>query len=205
MIQKIKTLFFSFAVTLLISNCATSNMVYEHEQLTLQMNDAQFQLQGTTLEQQQKSFNALSLTQNLLRLDDGSMVTYEEVRTAMQYHFYYSTRRSIEILFNAKRVVKYYYKNHLYAFQVVLKDNRIINVLARQSHDKKLKMVYGLSTKKLNSILKKLDTNAPTFTYNNVIELSHEPTPFMTQWTIWNINFVPLVMPRRHGGRAQII
>jgi len=205
MIQKIKTLFLSFTVTLLISSCATSNMVYKHEQLMLQMNDSQFQLHGTALEQKTKNFNALSLTQNLLRLDDGSMVIYEEVRTDMQYHFYHTTRRSIEILFNAKRVIKYYYKKHLYAFQVVLKDNRVINILARQSHDKKLKMVYGLSTEKLNSILKKLDTNAPTFTYNNVIELSHEPTPFMTQWTIWNIHFVPLVMPMRHRGHAQII
>ena len=205
MIQKIKTLFFSFTVTLLISSCATSNMVYKHEQLMLQMNDAQLQIHGTALEQRAKSFNALSLTQNLLRLDDDSIVAYEEVRTDMQYHFYHTTRRTIEILFNAKRVVRYYYKSHLYAFQVVLNDNRIINVLARQSHDKKLKMVYGLSTKKLNSILKKLDTNAPTFTYNTVIDLSHEPTPFMTQWTIWNIHFVPLVMPRHHGRRAQII
>lgn len=204
MIQKIKTLFVSFTVTLLINSCATSNMLYKHEQLILQMNDVQFQLHGTALEQQQKSFNALSLTQNLLRLDDGSMVAYEEVRTDMQYHFYHTTRRSIEILFNA-RVIKYYYKRHLYAFQVVLKDNRIINVLARQSHDKKLKMVYGLSTEKLNRILKRLDTNAPTFTYNNVIDLNHEPTPFMTQWTIWNIHFVPLVMPMRHRGHAQII
>ena len=205
MIQKIKTLFFSFTVILLINSCATSNMVYKNEQLILQMNDSQLQVHGTALEQRTKSFNALSLTQNLLRLDDGSIVAYEEVRTDMQYHFYHTTRRSIEILFNAKRVVSYYYKSHLYAFQVVLKDNRIINVLARQSHDKKLKMVYGLSTKKLNSILKKLDTNAPTFTYNTVIDLNHEPTPFMTQWTIWNVHFVPLVIPRRQGRHAQII
>jgi hypothetical protein len=204
MTQKIKTLFFFFTVTLLISSCATSNMVYKHEQLMLQMNDAQFQVHGTTLEQRKKSFNALSLKQNLLRLDDGSMVAYEEVRTDMQYHFYHTTRRSIEILFNA-RVIKYYYKRHLYAFQVLLKDNRVINVLARQSHDKQLKIVYGLSTEKLNRILKRLDTNAPTFTDNNVIDLNHEPTPLMTQWTVWNIHFVPLIMPRRHGRHAHII
>lgn len=200
MIQKIKILFVSFTVTLFINSCATSNIVYTQEQLILGMNDTQLQIQGTTLEQRNKNFNTLSLTQNLLRLDDGSMVVYEESRTDMQYHFYPPIRRIVEVLFDAKPVTKYYYKSHLYAFQVVLKDNRVINVLAKQSHDKKIQMVYGLSTEKLNTILKTLDSNAPTFSYKNVMDLSHEPTPFITQWTTWNIHFVPLILPFRHRG-----
>lgn len=200
MILKLKILFISFTVILLINSCATSNIVYKHEQLILEMNDTQLQIQGTALEQRNKNFNALSITQNRLRLDDGSMVVYEEARTDMQYHFYPHIRRIVEILFNAKPLTKYYYKSHLYAFQVVLKDNRVINVLVKKSHDKKIKMVYGLSTEKLNTILKTLDRNAPTFSYKNVMDLSHEPTPFITQWTTWNIHFVPLIIPFRHRG-----
>ena len=201
MMTEITKLLVSIVLILLISACATSNISYTNEQLSLQINDSFLQVHGTQLKQNRENFSTLFLTQNLLRLDDGSLVVYEDARTDMQYQFDPTATRSIGIIFDAKRVVKVYYNALIYAFQVVLKDNRVLNVLATQSYDQELKMVYGMSTEKLNSILKNLDPNAKPVHYNNVINLSHEPTPFMSQWTTWKVHFVPLVVPLRHMGR----
>lgn len=201
MISKITKLLISLVLIFLISACATSNISYKNEQLSLQINDSQLQVHGTQVDQRTENFSTLFLTQNLLRLDDGSLVVYEDARTDMQYQFDPTATRSIDIIFDAKRVVSVYYNALIYAFQVVLKDNRVLNVLATQSYDQELKMVYGMSTEKLNSMLKNLDPNAKPVYYNNVINLSHEPTPFMSQWTTWKVHFVPLVIPlRRIGG-----
>ena len=201
MMSKITKLLVSIVLILLISACATSNISYNNEQLSLQINDSHLQVHGTQLKQNRENFSTLFLTQNLLRLDDGSIVMYEEARTDMQYQFDPTTTRSISIIFDAKQVVKVYYKALVYAFQVVLKDNRVLNVLATQGYDQELKMVYGMSTEKLNSMLKKLDPDALPVDYKNVINLSNEATPFMSRWTTWKIHFVPLVVPLRRIGR----
>jgi len=200
MIREITKLLVSLVLILLISACATSNISYKNEQLSLQINDSHLQIHGTQLKQHRENFSTLFLTQNLLRLDDGSMVMYEEAQTDMQYQFDPTTPRSIGIIFDAKRVVKVYYKALVYAFQVILKDNRVLNVLATQGYDQKLQIVYGMSTKKLNSMLKNLDPDAQPVEYKNVINLSHEPTPFISQWTTWKVHFVPLVIPLRRIG-----
>jgi len=201
MIREITKLLVSLVLILLISGCATSNISYKNEQLSLQINDSHLQIHGTQLKQHKENFSTLFLTQKLLRLDDGSIVMYEEARTDMQYQFEPTTTRSIGIIFDAKRVVKVYYNTLIYAYQVVLQDNRVLNVLATQGYDQKLNMVYGMSTEKLNSMLKNLDPNAKPVHYNNVINLSHEPTPFMSRWTTWKVHFIPLVIPIRSMGR----
>ena len=199
MFKIIKQLLF-ITVILLISGCGTSNISYQNEQLSLQINKSHLQVHGTQVDQRKENFSTLFLTKNLLRLDDGSLIVYEDARTDMQYQFDPTATRSIDIIFDAKRVVKVYYNALIYAFQVVLKDNRVLNVLATQSYDQELKMVYGMSTEKLNSMLKNLDPNAKPVHYNNVINLSHEPTPFMSRWTTWKVHFIPLVVPLRRIG-----
>jgi argonaute-like protein implicated in RNA metabolism and viral defense len=200
MFKIIKQLLF-ITLILLISGCGTSNISYQNEQLSLQINKSHLQVHGTQVDQRKENFSTLFLTKNLLRLDDGSLIVYEDARTDMQYQFDPTATRSIDIIFDAKRVVKVYYNALIYAFQVVLKDNRVLNVLATQSYDQELKMVYGMSTEKLNSMLKNLDPNAKPVHYNNVINLSHEPTPFMSRWTTWKVHFVHLVVPLRRIGR----
>lgn len=194
-------LLFSTVLIFLISACATSSIDYNNEQLSLQINDSHLKIDGIQLRQHKENFRTLFLTQKLLRLDDGSLVVYEDARTDLQYQFDTTTARSIGIIFDAKRVVKVYYSTLIYAFQVVLKDNRVVNVLATQGYDQRLQIVYGMSTEKLNRMLLNLDPDAQPLYYKNVIDLSHESTPFMSRWTTWKVHFVPLVIPIRRMGR----
>ena len=122
MMSKITKLLVSIVLILLISGCATSNISYKNEQLSLQINDSHLQIHGIQVQQHRENFSTLFLTQNLLRLDDGSIVMYEEARTDMQYQFDPTTTRTIGIIFDAKRVVRVYYNALIYAFQLVLKD-----------------------------------------------------------------------------------
>jgi len=185
------------AVLILINSCATSNLSYHNEQLNLQINDSHLQVRGTQLKQQRENFSTLFLTQYLLRLDDGSHVVYEKAKTDMQYEFEPTTVRTISIIFDAKKVIKVYYNTLVYAFQVILQDNRVLNVLATKGFDQELNMVYGMSTEKLNSMLIKLDPNARPAYYKNTINLSNESEPFMSRWTTWKVHFIPLVVPVR--------
>ncbi len=199
--HKMTKLLFSAITLLILSGCATSNLSYKNEALNIRINDTSLQVHGTKLDEKNENFSTLFLTQNLLRLDDGSLVVYEEAETDMQYRFDPTTPRSIKIIFDAKRVIKFHYNTFIYAFQVILKDNRVLNVLVAQGYDQELQMVYGMSTEKLNDMLIKLGQNVQPAYYKNVINIANEPSPYMSKWSIPKVHIVPLVVPLARIGR----
>lgn len=192
----------ALSAALLLSACSNpATLTYNNEQLQLQVKDAHLQLHGTLLKQQRENFSTLFLTQKLLRLDDGSIVMYENAETDMQYQFDPTTTRSIGIIFDAKGVNKMYENSLLFAYQVILQDNRVLNMIVSQGYDQELIMIYGMSTSKLNSMLRELDPNAPLAYYKNSIDLSKEPNPLMSRWTTYKVHIIPLVIPLRRIGR----
>lgn len=199
--KHVNIIIITFLSALLLNSCAPSSLSYSNEQLQIQVNDAYLQLNGTKLKQQRENFSTLFLTQNLLRLDDGSIVMYENAQTDLQYQFDPTTTRSIRIIFDAKSINKVYENALLFAYQVVLQDNRVLNIIVSQAYDQELKMVYGMSTPKLNSMLRKLDPKAPSAYYENSINLNNERNPLMSRWTTYKIHIIPLVVPLRRMGR----
>lgn len=188
-------------ITLLINGCATSNLSYKNEQVNIRIDKTSLNMHGMPLEKKNENFSTLFLTQNLLRLDDGSLVVFEEADTDLQYRFEPTTPRSIKVIFDAKRVIKVHYNTFIYAFQVVLKNNKVLNVLAAQGFDQELQMVYGMSTERLNDMLRKLGQDAKPAYYKNVIDLRHEPSPYLSQWDVQKVHIVPLVVPIGRLGR----
>jgi hypothetical protein len=198
---KLITLLLSIYVLFLLSGCATSDLSYKNDNIHLRINDASLQVHGVALQEKHDNFSTLFLTQRLLRLDDGSLAVFEDARTDMQFQFDQTTPRSIKIIFDAKSVLRVHYDTFIYAFQVVLKDNRVLNVLVAQGYDQELQMLYGMSTEKMNNMLKELGQDAKPAFYKNVIDLSSEPTPYITGWTVQKVHLAPLVVPVPRFGR----
>ena len=201
--KRMHSMIITLSSALLLSACSNpTTLSYKNEKLQIQTNDASLQLHGTLLKQQKENFSTLFLTQNLLRLDDGSMVMYENAETDLQYQFDPTTTRSIGIIFDAKGVNKVYENALLFAYQVILPDNRLLNVIVSQGYDQELIMVYGMSTSKLNSMLRAIDPNAPSAPYQNSITLNNEPNPLLSRWTSYKVHMIPLVIPLRRIGRV---
>jgi len=181
--------------TLMISGCGISNLSYDNKQLTLQIEKEYLQLNGTLLNERRDNFSSLYLTQKVLRLDEGNLVVYEDARTDMLYEFEPMITRSIQVIFEAKGVIKVYGKSHLYAYQLIMKDGSILNMIAQQGDSQRLKFVYGMSTVQLNKMLKELDPDANAAYYKKVITLKDESHAIFSKWDVQKVHFVPLVVP----------
>jgi len=199
-LNKILKPLLSAFVVLLLSGCATSDLSYNNENIHLRIKDASLQVKGKTLEAKHDNFSTLFLTQKLVRLDDTTLVVFEEARTDMQYRFEPTTSRSIKIIFDAKQVIRVHYNTSIYAFQVVMKGKRVLNVLVAQGYNQRLQMLYGMSTDKMNEMLSALGQDVKPALYKDVIDLRDEPTPFMSQWSIRSVHLAPLVVPFRPFG-----
>ena len=193
--KKIIRLAFATIVILMISGCGMSNLSYDNKQLTVQVEKEYLQMDGALLNKHRDNFSSLFLSQKVLRLNEGNLVVYEDARTDLSYEFEPPITRSIKIIFEAKSVIMVYGKSHLYAYQLILKDGRILNIVAQQGDTQQLKFLYGLSTSQLNKMLKYLDPDTEGAYYKQVIKLQDEGHAILSKWNVQKVHFVPLVVP----------
>ncbi len=202
MIKKIIKPLLALTAMFMLSGCGMSNLNYNNKQLTLQVEQGVFQTNGTLLNAQIYNFNTLLINQKIIRLDEGNLVVYEDARTDLNYQFDPTTTRSIEVIFEAREVIRVYGKSLLFAYQLILKDGRILNVIAQQDDDQYLRILYGMSTVQLNKMLKQVDPDAREAYYKQVIIIQDEQNAIFSKWDVMKIHFYPLVVPlRRLMGR----
>lgn len=180
---------------LLLSGCGVSNLTYQDKQLILQVDKEYLQLDGELVKVDKDSFGSLFITQKILRLDNGHMAVYEDAMSDHLYEFEPGITKSIKVIFNAKSVIIAYAKNSLYAYQLILKDEKILNLIAQQSDSQRLRMVYGMDSTQLDQILKKLDLNTKSVYYRDVMIIENQNKAILSKWTVQNVHFFPLIVP----------
>ena len=196
-----KLIFISIFI-LILSGCGMSNLSYNNQLLTMQVDKSHLQLDGELLKVRKDGYGSLFITQKVLRLDEGNVVVYEDARTDIEYEFEPSITRTVNVVFDSQSTVITYAKNHLYAYQLILKDGRVLNVIAQQDHSQQLRMVYGMSSKQLDLMLKKLDPDAKRAYYRQVITSKDTNGTILSKWDVQKVHFVPLVVPlARMSGR----
>ena len=194
--KKIISTLLAITVTLIISGCGIpSNLTYNNKQLTIQVAEEYLQLDSNLINEHHDNFSSLFLSQKVLRMSEGNLVIYENARTNLDYEFEPSIMQSIKIIFETKSVIMVYGKDHLYAYQLILKDGKLLNIIAQQGDTQQLKFIYGLSTTQLNKIIKQLDPNAREAYYKQVIQLQDERDALLSKWDVQKVHFVPLVVP----------
>ena len=187
----------SFVVTalLVLNACTSSDIQYQPDKLTLQVEENQVLLDATLLQKNRQYFKTLVIDQKILTLKEANLVVYEDANTDISYEFSPATTHIIRSVFDARAVLKVYAKSNMYAFQVTLGNGQILNVLAQQDESQRLRFVYGMSTKQFNTMLKQLDNTARLAPYNHVMTLHDAKHAILTRWTTMKVDFLPLVKP----------
>ncbi len=193
--KKITKLLLATTAILTISGCGMSGLSYDNKQLTVQVEKEYLQINGTLLNERKDNFSSLFLSQKVLRLNEGNLVVFEDARTDFSYEFEPPVTRSIKIIFEAKNAIMVYGESQLYAYQLILKDGRILNVVAQHSDTQRLTFLYGLSTAQLNRMLKRLDPNIKGAYYKQVVRLQDKSHAILSKWDVQKVHFVPLVVP----------
>jgi len=196
----INTLLVTLVILFSLVGCGRSGITYLPQSLSIQLDESQNTLQTTLLKQKLENYNNLYVNKRILRLNDGSLVVYEEAITDDLFEFENTTTWIVSEIFDAKKLYKLYSNNHLYAFQLLLPNGKILNLIAQQDDTQELKLIYGMRSKKLKQILKKLDNNAKDAYYHNVITIEDTSDALWSRWSVTKVHFTPLISPLRYLG-----
>jgi len=195
MIKNIAVQLLTAAVIFIVSGCGISNMDYNNQYLSLQTDKRSVERKGILLAVQKESYGTLYLVQKILRLDEGNIVVYEDAITDSLYEFEPGITRSIKVIFNARSVIIVYRKNHLYAYQLILQNGKILNIIAQQDEPQHLRMVYGMNSLQLDSMVKALEPDIKRAYYRQVITIKDTNKAVFSKWSVQKVHFYPLVSP----------
>ncbi len=182
----------------LLSGCSIANLTYNSKELVLQLDEKHLKVKGTPISSHRDNYNNLYLFQEAFRLDDGTVLIYEEAITDINYEFNFSAARSIRAIFDAKKVKEIYSKSFLFVFQVLLKDERTLNVVAQLHDDQRLSFVYGMSNTHIQNLLKHLEVEAKKPLSKEVVTSHDEKKILLSQWSTQMVHFTPLITPVRY-------
>jgi len=192
----LKKLFTITTLLLLLTACGGLSYIgYDHSQLLLQLDKNRLLLPGKFIGEKRDNFSSLYLSRKLIRLNDGTLVVYEDAQTDLSYEFEPTITRSVKIVFEAVSIATVYARNNLFAYQLLLKNGKLLNVIAQQSDTQELRLVYGMGTLHLNKMLKELDPDALAAPYRQAIQLKDPSTALLSRWDVQKVHFVPLVVP----------
>jgi len=193
----LKQLIFSFIGSFMFIGCVNtpSLMGYTQNILSMQVNNNKVILHTKVVNKKLTNFVSLGLYQYTMLLANKELIVYENARTDISYEFEPSIHRIIKIVFDAKALISIYGEAHLYAYQVVLANNYILNLIAYQGDTQHLQMIYGMSTKTFNQMIHSLNPNTKIATYNSAITINKLKNPYISKWNDNKVHFVPLVVP----------
>jgi hypothetical protein len=197
MYYRVTKFLFSIFVLGILSACSTTDLAYRNNQLVLQVDGKHLQVNSILVDNRINNFGTLHINQQLLQLDDGNMVVYEKARTDDTYEFYFPTIDTIKIVFDARYVQVVYFSSSFYVLQLILNDGRALNVIVEQLEDQSLNMVYGMTNKQINHLLRQLDVTESMPVKQKVITLHHQKNVILSRWTIYKVNVMQLVGPKR--------
>ena len=195
--HRVGKLFITILILAFLTGCSTTDLSYKNNQLILKVDGKQLQMDSRFINHRMKNFSTLFIDQQLLQLNEGNMVVYEKARTDDTYEFYFPTVDTIKIVFDARYVDIVYFSSSFYIMQVVLADGRPLNVIVEQLEDQSMNMVYGMTNKQINHLLKQLDSQARMPVDQRVVTLGRQQNAILSRWTTYKVNIMQLVGPRR--------
>ncbi len=197
--KQIKSLLFSLTALALLGGCGGfTNLTYDNNQLSLQINEKHLDVHGDTLVHHKDNFGNLYLLQDTIKLKDGSIVVYEKAQTDTDYELNFSAGKSAEIVFESRNIKQIYFDQGFFLYQIQLRDGRILNLAVEQFADQSISFVYGMSTAQMRKMLKQLGATSSQPLVENVITLPQGKEAIKSRWNSKKIYFAPLI-------RAQVL
>lgn len=187
------------ALLAVLGGCKMADFSYTQGKLSLQVDNNHLNVNGSTIKSHRDSFGNLYLTQETIKLKDGSVVVYERLKTDDLYEFNLIPSQTIRSVFDTRQVIPIYNKSSFYLFQLVLRDGRVLNVAAEEFDDQRLTLVYGMSNAQFRNIQKQLDPQVATRPLiEGVITLPEGRGAIFSRWSTRKVQLVPLITPVRY-------
>lgn len=137
---------------------SASLQLVDDKTLVVRTSDKDIRLSADLIDEEELISESVSVTQTLLRDDDGAFLVFERVLTADDHTFDQQDEEQVmRLAFDAKDIQVIYASGTLTFYQVLLTDLAALDVIVCQSDTQAIRLLYGLSDQKLLEIIRAID------------------------------------------------
>lgn len=196
MIKNILILIVFIAAIFLINNHYKRSVLdFKENKITLMVKEKTVAFPYTLSISKNITFSNVNITQNKLVCPKGNSAYYEVATTESLYEFSQQTEQVVQTLFDAKKLNIICSINGIRAIQVVLKNDKVINLFIDDNDMKKLKIFYGLSTETFAQTVERLQGLEVKMLEKGVLVKLLEP---MTKWSVKHNDFDGIIQSSDH-------
>jgi len=181
MIKNIMILVLLFAVAFLINiYYKKSSIKLDNDKLILNVKDKSIFLDYTLKKSENLTFSNLNVTIKKLALTGSN--TFFEIATADSlYEFTGNRELIVKTIFEAEKINEIFSINGLSAIEVVLKNDKVVNLFVEENDIKELIFFYGLKTDLFIKTVKRLQGKDVKLLYQESVKTLLEPA---THWSV---------------------
>ena len=145
-------------LALLFSACTTPHIENTNNVLEITMNKTSIiKGRGELIYKSRVNLVNINIDQKVYLMDNGSVLTYEDAPLSSGYTYNYGMRRTVGIIFSQYSYNLVSTKGNIYFFKLTDKE-RTLYLILENINKKRVKMVYGLSSKVFEAIADSLNT-----------------------------------------------
>ena len=190
-----------------ISGCATSSLkVNKKDELVIKYDVKELILNFKLTNSDTLHDKNIIIVQNRLQDEYGRVLFYEDVETDSSYEFNFNELYSLLYIFGEiKKYERVYTRNNLSFFQLLLPNDKRINVMVQASSSQRISFVYGFSNYEFIKLAKKIKGDSEgefkRLKYQaRTLTMQEKP---LTKWSTELIYFTPLITPLRGLGKLN--
>ncbi|MHC3994529.1 hypothetical protein ACXWTF_06835 [Thiomicrolovo sp. ZZH C-3] len=179
-----KQLFLSIMTTI-IAGCSSPSIIEKSDGL-LGLEIGQDRLVVTTekVTEDRIGMQNLTIRRTLYAVQGGRHVVYELAVTQPPYRYHYDLKRSLDLIFEARKVVQIDRIGNLGFFAIALNEDAVLLAIAQNMHKRGIKMIYGLSATQMAQALEQSGSirREALEAFEDVITLPGGRSAFKSRW-----------------------
>ncbi|MEA3372165.1 MAG: hypothetical protein U9Q62_00610 [Campylobacterota bacterium] len=188
------------ALLLIMSGCTVSTLsMPDQEKIVIAYDAKKIDIDGEVVKSNDINLQPAMIYQSVFKVEEGDCIVYETTDLDIDYRYNHGTSRTIDIIFDAKRVKTHFTFNNLSFLQVELKNSQTVNVLVHQSNDEYLTFAYGFSTSEFQKMIDTINADGGSKVKplkRDVITFSDPDKAIISQWRaemlVIDVIFAPL-------------
>ena len=179
-----KPLFISICSVLFIGCSSPSIIEKDDALLGLEIGQECLAVRTEKIVEERIGMQGLTIRRTLYAVQGGRHVVYELAVTQPPYRFHYDLRRSLDLIFAARKVSQIDRIGNLGFYAIEWKEGAVLFAVAQDMHKRGIKMIYGLSAAQMEKALERAGSvhSVNQDAFKNLTVLDGDKSAFKSRW-----------------------
>ncbi|WP_345971501.1 hypothetical protein WCX72_06475 [Sulfurimonas sp. HSL1-6] len=178
-------LLFSSLIAALSVGCSSPSIIEKNDLLLgLEIGQERLEIRTEKVAEDRIGMQNLTIRRSLYAVQGGQHVVYELAVTQPPYRYHYDVKRSLALIFAARKVTQIDRVGNLGFYAIDWNEDTVLLAIAQNLHKSGIKMIYGLRADQMALALRKVGSKHAEAleAFKSIMTLPGDTSAFKSRW-----------------------